>query len=267
MTPTRPISRWYGGKWRLAPAIVAAMPMHHVYVEPFAGLASVFLQKQRVTCEVLNDLSDDVVNVFTMLRDRGEELTRALALTPYARTEYIAAYEPCEDPLERARRFLFRSTAGIGTNSAVRRTGFRTSLCDVRHNTATSWANLPPHYAAIIERLRGVIIEHRPAMQVMAQYDAAHTLHYCDPPYLADTRKDRSQGYAHELQTPEAHVELLLFLRGLKGRVIVSGYRSELYDEQLADWYACPLSRGRDQTNKATAEKLWMNFEPRGDLL
>lgn len=265
--PTRPVSRYYGAKWRLAPFIVAAMPKHHVYVEPFFGLGSVFLQKPRATCEVVNDLSDEVINVFTMLRDRGAELARAIELTPYSRTEYVRAYERTEDPLESARRFIFRSTAGIGTNSSVKCNGFRTSLCDIKHATATSWANLPPHYAPIIARLRGVIIEHRPAMQIMAQYDAAHTLHYCDPPYLAKTRKDRTQGYAHEMQTEDEHIELLTFLRTLKGKVILSGYTCEIYSRLLADWYSCPLSRGRDQTNQATAERLWMNYEPKGELI
>lgn len=265
--PTRPITRYYGGKWRLAPAILSIMPMHHVYVEPFAGMLSVFLQKQRATCEVVNDLDDDVVNVFAMLRDRGKELIRALELTPYSRTEYIRAYEPTEDPLESARRFLFRCTAGIGTNSAMKRNGFRTSLCDVKHATATSWANLPPHLNAIIARLRGVIIENRPAIQVMEQYDAAHTLHYVDPPYLGETRKDRTQGYKHEMHTEPQHIELLDFLKTLKGRVILSGYSSSLYDRHLADWYSAPLKGGRDQTNQRTREKLWMNFEPKGELI
>lgn len=266
-TPTRPVMRYYGGKWRLAPAIVATMPQHHVYVEPFMGACSVFLQKQRVTCEVINDLNDEVVNVFKMLRDRGEELTQALALTPYARDEYVRSYEAADDPVEQARRFIFRSTAGIGTNSSVKRNGFRTSLCDVKHATATSWSNLPQHLAAVVNRLRGVIIECRPAMQVMAQYDAPHTLHYCDPPYLGQTRKDSAQGYKHELKSETEHEELLDFLRTLKGKVILSGYTSGLYDKLLHDWYAAPLKRGRDQTNQATKEKLWMNFEPKGELI
>jgi DNA adenine methylase len=265
--PTRPVMRYYGGKWRLAPQIVAAMPQHHVYVEPFMGAASVFLRKPRVACEVLNDLNDEVVNVFKVLRDRGPELVTAMELTPYARTEYDRAYEISSEPIEMARRFVFRSTAGIGTNSANRRNGFRTSLCDIKHATATSWANLPPHLAAVTARLRGVIIENRPAIQVMQQYDAAHTLHYCDPPYVGSTRKDPRRGYTHEMTDETEHLELLNFLRKLTGRVILSGYASDLYRDLLPDWYSCPLKRGRDQTNRATAETLWMNFEPKGELI
>lgn len=262
MTPTRPIMRYYGGKWRVAPAIVAAMPAHDVYVEPFGGAASVLLQKPRCACEVYNDAFGDVVNVFRQLRDSGDALIRGLRFTPYSRDEYYAAYEPTSDPLEAARRFIFRSTAGIGSNSSVKRNGFRTSLCDVKHATATSWANLPDHVRSIVERLQGVIIENRDALNVMSQYDAPHTLHYVDPPYLAETRKDKAQGYKHEMQKGEEHESLLHFLKLLKGRVIVSGYPHPSYSDALANWHTVSLRGGRDQTNQKTREVLWMNFEP-----
>lgn len=266
MTPTRPIMRYYGGKWRIAPSIVSAMPAHDVYVEPFGGAASVLLQKPRCACEVYNDAFSDVVNVFRQLRDSGDALIRGLQLTPYSRDEYTAAYEPTSDPLEAARRFIYRSTAGIGSNSSVKRNGFRTSLCDVKHATATSWANLPEHLAAVVERLRGVIIENRDALKVMSQYDAPHTLHYVDPPYLAATRKDKAQGYRHELQTGEEHEGLLDFLKLLKGRVMLSGYPHASYTSALPGWHCVSIKGGRDQTNHRTSEVLWMNFVPQPQL-
>ena len=258
---TRPVMRYYGGKWRIAPAIVALMPSHEVYVEPFGGAASVLLQKPRVTCEVYNDLYAEVVNVFRMLRDRGPELRAACEMTPYARDEYSLAYQPTEDTLEAARRFIFRSTAGIGSNSSYKRNGFRTSLCDVKHATATSWANLPPHLEAITARLKGVIIENREAERVCRQYDAAHTLHYLDPPYLAATRSDNTRGYQHELRHLEEHENLLAWVLQLKGKVMLSGYDHPLYEQALPGWHKHSI-QARAQSNRPRTEVLWMNYQP-----
>ncbi|MFG8489773.1 DNA adenine methylase, partial [Pseudomonas aeruginosa] len=98
----RPILRYHGGKWKLAPWIIQHLAPHHTYVEPFGGAASVLLRKARSYAEIYNDLDGDVVNLFRVARDHGEELRQALALTPFAREEFEASYVETTDPLERA---------------------------------------------------------------------------------------------------------------------------------------------------------------------
>lgn len=262
----RPVFRYYGGKWRIAPQIIALMPKHEVYVEAFAGSAAVLLQKPRVNCEILNDRWDELINVFRCLRDHGEIMLRGLYFTPYARTEYVHAYEPTQDPIEAARRFIYRSTAGIGTDSSRRRNGFKTSLDDGRYGRSKSWASLPENVVQVIERLRGVEIENKDALSVMGQFDRPHTLHYVDPPYMAATRKAPKEGYRHEMMHETSHRELLAFLRTLKGKVIVSGYPHPLYDRVLKGWHRRELQGARDQTNEARPECVWMNYQPE-DLL
>lgn len=89
---TRPALRWHGGKWRLAPWVIEHFPPHRVYVEPYGGAASVLLRKRRSYAEIYNDLDDEVVGMFRVLRsDRAPDLVRAVALTPFGRREFEEA--------------------------------------------------------------------------------------------------------------------------------------------------------------------------------
>ncbi len=143
--PTRPILRYHGGKWRLAPWIISLFPAHRTYTEPYGGAASVLLRKPRSYAEVYNDLDSDVVNLFRILRDPGsaEELGRLVALTPYSRQEFDDSYEPCSAPLEQARRLLFRSAAGFGTGGGSRGTGFRSNVTRSSSTPADNWTDMP----------------------------------------------------------------------------------------------------------------------------
>jgi hypothetical protein len=126
--PTRPVLRWHGGKWNLAPWIISHFSAHKVYVEPFGGAGSVLMRKRRAYAEIWNDLDGHVVNLFQVLRShRAGELVEQLRLTPFARDEFDLAYQPYEDPVERARRLVVRSFMGHGSNSHSRVTGFRSN--------------------------------------------------------------------------------------------------------------------------------------------
>jgi DNA adenine methylase len=67
MAPTRPIVRYHGGKWKLAPWIIEHLPLHSIYVEPFAGAGSVLMRKPRSKVEVLNDRYDRIVSAWTSM--------------------------------------------------------------------------------------------------------------------------------------------------------------------------------------------------------
>ncbi len=259
--PFRPVLRWHGGKWLLAPWIIQHMPKHSVYVEPFGGAASVLLRKPRAHAEVYNDLDDDVVNLFRVLRsDRADCLVTALRLTPFAAAEFFAAYGPADDDVERARRLIIRSFMGFGSNATHRRSGFRSNRNRSGTTPARDWLNYPDQLGAIIERLRGVTITNRDALEVMAGHDGPETLHYVDPPYVFATRSDDGADYAHEL-TDDQHRDLLAFLRTLKGKVILSGYPSPIYDEALQGWVRHQRKALADGAKERT-EVLWMNFQP-----
>lgn len=258
--PPRPLLRYHGGKWMLAEWIIGHFPKHRVYVEPFGGGGSVLMRKPRAYAEIYNDLNGEVVNVFRCARDQGATLAEALRLTPFAREEFLAAYEPSDDPIETARRTIIRSFMGFGANGIDAKkgmTGFRASSNRSGTTPAHDWRNYADVFPVFINRLRGCIVENRDAREVMAQHDSPLTLHYVDPPYVLSTRADPRHGYRHEM-TDQEHVELARFLRTLKGFVIVSGYPSPLYEELYAGWSVSERAALADGARPRT-EALWIS--------
>lgn len=269
--PTRPALRWHGGKWRLAPWILQHFPQHRTYVEPFGGGGSILLRKPRTHAEIYNDLDGEVVTLFKVLRDPGTaaQLAELLTLTPFAREEFQAAYEIAEDPIEQARRLVARSFMGFGSNAHAsqhkghRSTGFRANSSRCGTTPARDWANYPSQVPALCRRLAGVVIECRNAKTVMAQHDRIDTLHYVDPPYLPETRAQGNRYdlawrmYRHELSR-EDHAELLQFLSGLEGMVLLSGYADPLYDAALPDWRRVECNTFADGA-RPRREILWIN--------
>jgi DNA adenine methylase len=268
--PTRPVLRWHGGKWLLAPWILHHLPAHRIYVEPFGGAASVLLRKPRSYAEIYNDLDDEVVTLFRVLREPADaaRLIERLRLTPFARSEFEDAWQESANPVEAAARLIIRSFMGFGSNAhsdkgrGHKTTGFRASSNRSGTTPATDWRNYPDAVPSLIERLRGVIVERRPAQQVMAAHDGPTTLHYVDPPYLPETRNcrnpyDPKHQYRHEL-THEDHVDLLGFLCSLVGMVVLSGYPSQLYDDALACWTRIEVPALADGARPRT-EVLWIN--------
>ncbi len=251
----KPILKYPGAKNSLAPWIIQHLPAHVHYVEPFLGSAGVFLNKQPSAHEVINDLDGDVVNLFTVMRTRGDELAREIELTPYARTEYYASYEPCDEPLERARRFLVRAWQAHGYK-AYCRTGWRNNGTKSLQPITALWKDVPNRIRAVIDRLRDAEIESVPALELVTRYTTNDTLIYADPPYPLSTRKGRKL-YRHEM-TDTDHLTLLDALDAHPGAVVLSGYHCALYDERLSNW-ATVETQARSEKGGARTEVLWLN--------
>lgn len=265
----RPVMRYHGGKWKLAPWIISYFPEHRIYTEVFGGAGSVLVRKPRSYAEVYNDLDSEVVNVFKVIRDNGPELLEKLWATPFARDEFIKSYFPDENPIEQARRTIARSFMGFGSASVTNMrhvskrfskpsTGFRANSNRSGTTPAHDWANYVDAAVNLIERFRGVTIENKEAVGILLQHDQADALHYVDPPYVKSTR-DSGSDYRYEM-TDEQHKELSVVLATLSGRVIISGYHSDLYDELYKGWNRVERNAHADGAAERT-EVLWMNYK------
>lgn len=270
MNLAHPLIRYHGGKYRLSSWIISHFPTHETYVEPFGGGASVLLAKEPSRCEVYNDLDDDVVNLFRVLRNPSQaaQLSAAVEMTPYSRTEFFDAYVPTDNPVERARRLIVRAQFGFGSAGATKgRTGFRLDTARMGSDIVTIWNRYPQIIQQAAERFKGVLVENRDALQIIKDHNRPDTLFFVDPPYVHDTRKTGGKAYRHEM-TNAQHEELLTLLVASKAKVILCGYQHPIYDEALSDWHRVTQDvRAAGQSGSVMrTEVLWMNYQPSEQL-
>ena len=249
------VLKYPGAKNRLAPWICEYIPEHEVYLEPFAGSLAILFNKQRSHIETVNDLDGEIVNFFRVLRDRAEEFERMIELTPFSREEYKAAYELTKDEMEMARRFAVKCWMGFGCGNLYRN-GFKSGQQTKSPNPARAWSKLPEALQLATERLKGVQIENLPAVELIERYDTEDVFIYADPPYLHGTRKNYL--YRHEM-TDADHEELLKILLKHPGKVLLSGYENNLYNDMLRGWNKVQKAT-RAEGGRARTETLWMNY-------
>lgn len=262
---TRPIFRYQGSKFRIVQWIISFFPRYEVYCEPFGGGAGVLFQKPKSTQEIYNDLNSEVVHVFRVLRDKekAEELQRLIELTPWSREEYCESRQSNEndDDIEKARKIIVRSYMGISAGSINRKSsGFLTQINNKEYKcpSCKAWTNYPQQIMEYCRRLQGVIIENRDGMEVIKIYDTDKTLHYVDPPYVMSTwRKGDKKTYV-QTYTDKEHAQLIELLKQVKGYVILSGYKCDLYMDLLKDWHM-EKRETLNQRNQPRTEYIWIS--------
>lgn len=247
-----------GAKWGMAKEIVALMPKHRTYLEPFFGSGAVLFNKPPSAIETVNDIDGDIVNFFRVLREQPDELAGMIWMTPYAREIFDDAHKNRgTDPLDRAYRFAIRSKMGHGFKT-YEKTGFKVDVHGRQGAYAVRyWNRLPGFIHEAAERLKEVQVENRPALDLIRRYNYGNVLIYADPPYLLDTRGGRQ--YRYEMSEQD-HVELLAALKEHKGPVILSGYPSDLYDQELKGWWTVTRKSYNQNADRRT-EVLWCNFQ------
>lgn len=250
-----------GAKWGMAKEIAALMPPHRSYLEPFFGSGAVLFNKPPSAIETVNDIDGDIVNFFRVLRERPDDLASAICMTPYAREVFDDAHRNKEtDDLDRAYRFAIRSKMGFGFKTYTK-TGFKMDVTGRQGSYAVNnWTSMPEAIIEAAQRLRMVQIENRPAIDVISRFNYDNVLIYADPPYLLDTRGGKQ--YRYEM-TEQDHVKLLDALKQHKGSAIISGYPSELYDQELKGWSRI-TRKSYNQNCDPRTEILWCNFETPG---
>jgi DNA adenine methylase len=247
------------------------MPPHTHYVEPFfGGGAMLFHKDPEGVSEVANDINGELTNFWRVLQspELFAKFHRLCEATPFSEVEYRAACSfeasPDDPPESSAWRFFIRcrqSLAGrMGSVAPLSRTRVRRGM----NEQASAWVGAVDGLPAVHARLRRVVILDRDAVDVIRQQDGPGTLFYLDPPYVPSSRT-APDIYAHEMSVNQ-HEALLAAIKACKGKVMISGYASELYDRELAGWHSTtfdlPNNSAGGGTKRRMTEVIWMNYEP-----
>jgi DNA adenine methylase len=214
--------KWIGGKSRLRKYIVPLIPPHTCYVEPFAGAAWVLFAKPPSKVEVLNDIDQELINFFRVVKAKPEDLIASFEWELASRAEFerLAALEPSElTDIQRAHRFYYLIMAGWGGELDYPR--FQTSITDGGHGNRLIGAlkYLRKRIEPVHERLRTVIIENLDWTKCIDRYDRPTTVMYIDPPYPRN-----KCNYAHNMRSWDDHWILADRLRTTKCKWILSSY-------------------------------------------
>ena len=214
--------RWVGGKSRFRKFIIPLIPTHSCYVEPFAGGAWVLFGKPPSPVEVLNDIDQELINFFRVLKQKPEELIASFEWELVSRAEFtrLANSDPTTlQDVERAHRCYSLIMAGWGGELDYPR--FQTSISDGGHGNRLIGAlkHLRQRLEPVYDRLKTVIIENLSWEDCLDRYDEARTVMYIDPPY-----PQNGCNYKYNMQDWEDHRRLANRLAQTKCKWILSSY-------------------------------------------
>lgn len=257
----KPVLKYPGAKWRLAPWISQYIPPHESYLEPYFGSGAVFFNKPKSRIETVNDIDGAIVQFFRTCREHPVELADAIRMTPWAREEFMAAaFLPnSADDIERARQFAICCWMSFGARTEGKKS-FRATTGARRDGGPDNpklWNRLPDVVLQVAERLKDAQIENRPALDLIRAYDGRDVLIYADPPYLKATRTKNGDQYRNEMSDAD-HQDMLQALLRHSGPVLLSGYDNDMYRDVLADWTVIQKHTTAERGAKRT-ECLWLN--------
>lgn len=251
--------KYVGSKWDLSKILINAFPEHHSYLEPFFGSGAVFFNKPASNIETINDIDNNVINLFECIKEDPERLGREIALIPYSRVIYEKAWtEKPKDKWDKASKFLIRCDMSHGFRNNKVPSGWK---CDIQGREANyavkHWNNIPSIIAEAGIRLKNAQIENRDFRDIFKRFNFENVFIYADHPYLLTTRYGKQ--YNYEFSETD-HEDLLALCVQHKGKVMISGYDNDMYNEILKGWNKQSFQT-RNQLTAKRQETIWYNYE------
>lgn len=261
----RPAFKCHGGKAYLKHFILDNFPTKYErlnYIEPYSGAASVLLNKRPGPAEILNDIHPGIVAIFEAIKQDPDEFVERLQSLAYSEAIFTAALKNKEslsgmDLAVNEYTLRRMSRGGLKKNFA-----WSERLRGGKPGDVNAWETAIAQIPAISRRLQAVDVSCEPAVEVLAENNRDDTLAYLDPPYLHATRAAKS---AYEYEMAEAdHRKLCEALLTFRGKAVISGYDSVLYNTFLSGWNRVEMKivnhSSQAKQKQVKTEVLWKNY-------
>ncbi len=251
--------KWVGGKSRLRKYIIELIPSHSCYAEPFAGAAWVLFGKPPSDVEILNDLDQNIVNFFRVIKEKPEDFIASFEWELVSRAEFesLARLDPSKlSDVQAAHRFYYIIMAGWGGELNYPR--FQTSISDAGHGNRLFGAlkTLRERLEPVHKRLSTVIIENLTWEACIDRYDRPGTVMYIDPPY-----PENKCNYVHNMRDWESHYKLMERLNKTRCKWIISSYDLPEIRELYAQYYISTVQAYSGMNVKKNGSDRVMNRE------
>lgn len=245
-----PIS-YYGGKQMMLRHILPNIPDHDVYTESFFGGGAVFWAKERAKVEVINDVNREVINFYQVLQAEYYKLNALIQTTMHSRAQYEDALVVYNHPhlFDNIRRaWAFWVLCNQGFACKIGNWGYDKSSGSVEKKIDNAKQRFGADLKEWLERVQ---IESNCATKVIKSRDKPTTFHYCDPPYF-NSDCGHYDGYG-----PQDYTGLLNTLSDVKGKFLLSSYRSDILDDYTNQngWHQLEFEKTLAVSQRAKSKK------------
>ena len=253
---------YYGGKRYMVKTLIPRFPEHFTYVEVFGGSGVLLLNKKRSKVETYNDINEHLVDFFRVIQDE-DDFQRFVCLmetTPYSRIQHGEYRDTWRDETDRVKRVHKWYVVVRGAFNGIIDASW--SYAVPRNKANMQLETVDELLPKIARRIRCVQLDCRQWHEIVDSYDTPETFFYMDPPYVLSARTG-GKVYTYEMEDDD-HEKLVERLKTVKGKVMLSGYDNEIYNQ--LDWETftydvklrAPLQAGT--VNPRKKEKIWVNY-------
>ena len=233
-----------------------------LYIEPFAGMLGVLLQKPKSKCEIVNDLDGLIYSFWKCIRDHPKEFHYQMNNMPQCRRTFMDAVETRKNYLNGTDISILEIACAV---SMILLHGYSGKLSEdtfiIRQETPNQTQQFTKRLQRLHERLIDVRVENMDVLKLLDKYkEKDDATIYCDPPYPGSVK--RGMDYNQKLSSIADFCDMA---KAQKGKIAISGYGNDF--DQL-DWYKSEMkglmtvSNNAGEKSRDRIEVLWTNYKP-----